>query len=163
MREGGGINQGKIDNAITNWINIVKEAKEGSVPKSKVNNYIHPKVSDYIKLLEQNYKQLISLNNWNREQLIQIRNIQEQLKEESKRLSTEIYLSIYLGHFPQFGGGSRQHKRTTKTMRTPLRSSSNDEGPSRVWMALQKCGTIKFKKYIHSIKMQPNFGIILNY
>ena len=32
--------------------------------------------------------------------------------------------------------GSRQHKRTTKTMGTPLRSSSNDEGPSRVWMAL---------------------------
>ena len=33
-------------------------------------------------------------------------------------------------------GGSRQHKRTTKTMGTPLRSSSNDEGPSQVWMAL---------------------------
>ena len=33
-------------------------------------------------------------------------------------------------------GGSRQHKRTTKTMETPLRSSSNDEGASRVWMAL---------------------------
>ena len=33
-------------------------------------------------------------------------------------------------------GGSRQHKRTTKTMGTSLRSSSNDEGSSRVWMAL---------------------------
>ena len=33
-------------------------------------------------------------------------------------------------------GGSRQHKRTTKTMGISLRSSSNDEGPSRVWMAL---------------------------
>ena len=33
-------------------------------------------------------------------------------------------------------GGSRQHKRATKTMGTPFRSSSNDEGPSRVWMAL---------------------------
>ena len=33
-------------------------------------------------------------------------------------------------------GGSRQHKRTTKTMGAPLRSYSNDEGPSRVWMAL---------------------------
>ena len=32
-------------------------------------------------------------------------------------------------------GGSRQYKRT-KTVGTPLRSSSNDEGPSRVWMAL---------------------------
>ena len=67
--EGGGINQEKIDNAITNWINIVKVAKEESVPKSKVNYYIHPKVSDYIKLLEQNYKQLTSLNHWSREQI----------------------------------------------------------------------------------------------
>ena len=68
-----------------------KVAKEESVPKSKVNYYIHPKVSDYIKLLEQNYKQLTSLNHWSREQLIQIRNIQEQLKEESKRLYTEMW------------------------------------------------------------------------
>ena len=89
--EGEGINQEKIDNAIINWINIVKVAKEESVPKSKVNYYIHPKVSDYIKLLEQNYKQLTSLNHWSREQLIQIRNIQEQLKEESKRLHTEMW------------------------------------------------------------------------
>ena len=35
-------------------------------------------------------------------------------------------------------GGSRQHKRTTKIMGNPLRSSSNDEGPSRVWTALLK-------------------------
>ena len=33
-------------------------------------------------------------------------------------------------------GGSRQHKRNNKTMGISLRSSSNDEGPSRVWMAL---------------------------
>ena len=33
-------------------------------------------------------------------------------------------------------GGSRQHKRTTKTMRVLLRHSSNDEGPGRVWVAL---------------------------
>ena len=33
-------------------------------------------------------------------------------------------------------GGSRQHKETTKTVGVLLRSSSNDEGPSRVWMAL---------------------------
>ena len=33
-------------------------------------------------------------------------------------------------------GGSRQYKRTTKTMGTPLCSSSNDEGPSRVWKKL---------------------------
>ena len=33
-------------------------------------------------------------------------------------------------------GVSRQHKRNYKTMGISLRSSSNDEEPSRVWMAL---------------------------
>ena len=33
-------------------------------------------------------------------------------------------------------GGSRQHRRNNKTMGISLRSSGNDEGPSRVWMAL---------------------------
>ena len=33
-------------------------------------------------------------------------------------------------------GGSRQHKETTKTLGVLLHSSSNDEGPGRVWMAL---------------------------
>ena len=32
--------------------------------------------------------------------------------------------------------GSRQHRRNNKTMGISLRSSGNDEGPSRVWMAL---------------------------
>ena len=45
-------------------------------------------------------------------------------------------LSIYLGRFPQFGGVADNTKETTKTMGILLRSSSNDEGPSRVWMAL---------------------------
>ena len=47
-------------------------------------------------------------------------------------------LSIYLYTLavsPSLGG-SRQHKRSNKTMGISLRSSSNDEGPSRVWMAL---------------------------
>ena len=48
-----------------------------------------------------------------------------------------IYLSICLGCFPQFGGGAADNtKETTKTMGVLLRSFSNDEGPGRVWMAL---------------------------
>ena len=33
-------------------------------------------------------------------------------------------------------GGSQQHKEITRIMGVLLRSFSNDEGPSRVWMAL---------------------------
>ena len=47
-----------------------------------------------------------------------------------------IYLYLYTLAISPSLGGSRQHKRTTKTMGTPLRSYSNGEGPSRVWMAL---------------------------
>ena len=52
-------------------------------------------------------------------------------------LATEtIYSYLYTLAVSPSLGGSRQHKRTTKTMGVLLRSSSNDEGPSWVWMAL---------------------------
>ena len=47
-----------------------------------------------------------------------------------------IHTYIYLGRFPQFWGVADNTKKTTKTMGVLLRSSSKDEGPSRVWMAL---------------------------
>ena len=42
----------------------------------------------------------------------------------------------YFGSFPPVWGVANNTKETTKTMGISLRSSSNDEGPSRVWMAL---------------------------
>ena len=48
-----------------------------------------------------------------------------------------IYLSIYIPWpFPPVWGVADNTKETTKTMGVSLRSSSNDEGSSRVWMAL---------------------------
>ena len=78
------------------------------------------------------------------------------------------FLSLYLGRFPQFGGGSRQHKRTTKTMGVLLRSSSNDEGPSRFWMALLEqhspsCPVFhNFRRFIDAISpTAPTTGLPL--
>ena len=48
-------------------------------------------------------------------------------------------LSIYLYTLavsPSLGGSRQHKKKQTKTMGVSLRSSSNDEGSSRVWMAL---------------------------
>ena len=46
-----------------------------------------------------------------------------------------IYLSIYIPWpFPPVWGVADNTKETTKTMEVSLRSSSNDEGPSRVWI-----------------------------
>ena len=57
-------------------------------------------------------------------------------KKEFKELKIE-NLSIYIPWpFPPVWGVADNTKETTKTMEVSLCSSSNDEGPSRVWMAL---------------------------
>ena len=56
-----------------------------------------------------------------------------------KELSMYKWISIYiyiLWPFPPVWGVADNTKETTKTMGISLCSSSNDEGPSRVWMAL---------------------------
>ena len=73
-----------------------------------------------------------------------------QYKKEMEKLSkccqgkrsehTKVYTSIYLFYipwpFPPIWGVADNTKETTKTIGVSLRSSSNDEGSSRVWMAL---------------------------
>ena len=53
-----------------------------------------------------------------------------------KKKKTTNNLSIYIPWRSPSLGGSRQHKRNNKNNRVSLRSSINDEGSSRVWMAL---------------------------
>ena len=50
--------------------------------------------------------------------------------------SSPLFIYLYTLAVSPSLGGSRQHKETTKTMGVSLRSSSNDERSSRVWMAL---------------------------
>ena len=78
-----------------------------------------------------------------------------------------IYLYLYLGRFPQFGG-SRQHRRNNKTMGISLRSSGNNEGPSRVWMALLEQHSPSspvfhnFRRFIYAISpTAPTTGLPL--
>ena len=57
--------------------------------------------------------------------------------KDSFRLNIQKIISIYIPWpFPPVWGVADNTKETTKTMGISLRSSSNDEGPSRVWMAL---------------------------
>ena len=55
----------------------------------------------------------------------------------SGSLKTKKSIHLYTLAVSPSLGSSQQHKETTKTMGVLLRSSSNDEGPDRVWMALQ--------------------------
>ena len=68
---------------------ILNEVAEESIPKTKMNYYIHPNESDYLKLLEQLYIQIMNYNNWTVEELAMIRQIQVAIKEESIRLCNE--------------------------------------------------------------------------
>ena len=83
------INKEVIDKASENWMKILNEAAEESIPKTKTNYYIHPKESDYLKLLEQLYIQIMNYNNWTLEELAMIRQIQVAVKEEIIRLCNE--------------------------------------------------------------------------
>ena len=46
-------------NSINKWINIIKETRE-IIPKTKINYYIHARDSDYLKLLEMTYNQILN-------------------------------------------------------------------------------------------------------
>ena len=74
-----------------NWIGIIDDAAEETIPKTKITYHIHARESDYLKLLEYQYNQLRNINGWTREQRELIRNIQEQLKEENLRLYREAW------------------------------------------------------------------------
>ena len=48
----------KIDEAINNWMNTINEAIQTSTPLSQYTCYPHPKTSDYLQLLTNQYNQL---------------------------------------------------------------------------------------------------------
>ena len=54
----------QIDNAILNWMNIINDSADETIPKTKIMYYTHPKDSDYMKLLKIAYKQMQNLNGW---------------------------------------------------------------------------------------------------
>ena len=80
--EGNDINKDKIDTSLKNWMKIIDDAAYKNIPTKRVQYYVHPQESDYIKLLKEQYKQLRAINSWTREQLDILKNIQERIKEE---------------------------------------------------------------------------------
>ena len=71
------------------------------------------------------------------ESIINSKNEKDGLKSVTNNLKCRIHKSIYIPWpFPPVWGVANNTKETTKTMGVLFCSSSNDEGPSRVWMAL---------------------------
>ena len=85
------MDRGEIDKLMGNWMTVIGRAANESIPENKKTYYAHLIESDYIKLLEQTYNNLLRRDNWIREQLQLIRNIQQELREESSRLVNEMW------------------------------------------------------------------------
>ena len=79
----------KIDSEVNEWMENITKAAEESISKNKITYNIHPTNSDYLKILINEYKQLMTIPHWNREKLNTIHIIQNQIKEESVRLYEE--------------------------------------------------------------------------
>ena len=91
---------------------IIDNAANKNIPTKRVQYYVHPQESDYIRLLEEQYKQLRATNNWTREQLDILKNIQDRIKEESSRLYNDMWNTkireindIYIETLQHFGEG----------------------------------------------------------
>ena len=83
------ITKNQIDDEVDKWMENIITVANASIPKTKVNYLVHPIDSDYLKLLMNMYVQLRNQNYWNRQQLYQLRLIQEQIRTESLRLYNE--------------------------------------------------------------------------
>ena len=49
-----------IENNIIKWLSIITETHDEIIPKAKLTYYIHAQESDYLKLLEDIYKNILN-------------------------------------------------------------------------------------------------------
>ena len=90
--EGNTVNQDHIDLELENWPKIINETKEEVIPTRQFKIAPHPKESDLLKLLQRNYREIkryVAIQGMTAETRHRIRILQEEIKEESKRIHTE--------------------------------------------------------------------------
>ena len=80
-----------IENSLNKWISIITETRDEVIPKTKINYFIHAHDSEYLKLLENMYNQILNKPIWTREDLDVIKKLQRQILEENLRLSKEAW------------------------------------------------------------------------
>ena len=85
------INRAKIDSTIDKWMKNIINASDEAIPKTQITFHPNPRESDYLKLLENTYKNLVRNGLTTREKQQMIKNIQNEIKEENMRLSNEYW------------------------------------------------------------------------
>ena len=85
------IDAATIENNLNKWMTIITETRDEIIPKSKLNYFIHARDSDYLKLLENTYKNILNKPFWSRNDLDDIKEMQRRILEENLRLSKEAW------------------------------------------------------------------------
>ena len=81
----------EIENNILKWLSIVTETRDEVIPKVKLCYYIHARDSDYLKLLEITYRNILNKLYGTREDLDIINEVQRRLLEDKLRLYKEAW------------------------------------------------------------------------
>ena len=79
------------ENNLIKWLSIITETRDEIIPKAKLTCYIHAGESDYLKLLEDIYKNIINILYWARLDLEILKETQRRLMEENLRLYKEAW------------------------------------------------------------------------
>ena len=78
----------KVEEYLGNWMNTIINNIEITTPKRLFKIIPNIKESDTLKLLEQRYQRLrFQTNSWTRDQLDEIKNLQNLIIEENKNLN----------------------------------------------------------------------------
>ena len=85
------IDAATIENNLNKWMSIITETRDKIIPKAKLNYFIHSRDSDYLKLLENTYKNILNKPFWSRNDLDVIKEMQRRILEENLRLSKEAW------------------------------------------------------------------------
>ena len=78
--------QNEIDYEMQNWMNTTMETAEETILQNKANYYIHPPNREFINIMEDKYKQSMTLYYWARDHRDMIKNIHSLLKNESIKM-----------------------------------------------------------------------------
>ena len=81
----------EIENSLHSWLNIITVTRDEVISKAKLKYFIRGRESDYLKLLETVYTNIIHKLYWTREELEIIKEIKCRIMEENLRLNKEAW------------------------------------------------------------------------
>ena len=85
------IDANRLDIMFENWMNILINTMNEVIPKTRQIFYVHPKTSDFLRLLMISYGNLERKTYWARKDIERLKEIQQDLKNENLHLYREAW------------------------------------------------------------------------